>query len=960
MSLFPNLERELSAAIKGEVKFDDGYRALYATDSSNYRQVPVGVVFPKDKQDIITTVALCNKYKAPVLCRGGGTSLAGQCCNVAVIMDFSKYYNRILEFNQDENTIHVETGIVLDDLRKFTEPYGVTFGPDPATHNHCTLGGMIGNNSCGVHSVAAALQGDGARTVDFIEEMEVLTYDGDVLHVGKTSVDEFKIITGKQDSKSKIYSGLKSLIDKYAQLVREKYPKIPRRVSGYNLDELLPEKQFNVARALAGTESTCVIILSAKLKLIKFYKERALVVLGYKDVFESAKHVTQILKFKPLGLEGVDDKLVEFMRKKNLHVDLLDLLPAGKGWLWVEFGGETKEEAEASALAMMHELKEETDGPSMKLFLSHEDQERIWKVRDSGLGATAFVPGLKDTWEGWEDSAVPPEKLSEYLIEFRKLLNKYKYDTTTYGHFGQGCVHCRINFDFTTSEGISQYKNFTNEAADLVLSFGGSLSGEHGDGQSRGELLVKMFGEDLINAFREFKTIWDPQWKMNPGKIIDAYSRDTNLRLGAGFTFKKVETHFQFPEDHGIMGRAAMRCVGVGECRKTDKGTMCPSYMVTLDEKHSTRGRAHLLFEMLTRDVLKGGWKNKEVKEALDLCLACKGCFNECPVNVDMATYKAEFFSHFYTGKIRPRSAYAFGLIHQWAKIASMIPGIVNFAGRSSLKHIIKFITGIAPQRDIPVFAEKTFSKLFSKREILHRPFPRVMLWTDTFNNYFFPNALLDAVLVLESGGFEVVIPQVDLCCGRPLYDFGMLDKAKQYLERVMDQLSYSVESQIPVVGLEPSCVSVFRNEMLNFFPKDEKAKRIAENFFTLAEFIELKKTKFHFNNLNRKFFYHGHCHHKAVMHTDKDIALLKSIGDDITIIDAGCCGLAGSFGFEKGEKYKISIEAGERILFPAVRNTNEDDLIISDGFSCREQILHGTKRKAFHLAEVLALSIEK
>ncbi len=959
-STFPNLERELSSLIKGEVKFDDGYRAMYSTDSSNYRQVPIGVVFPKNKEDIINTVALCKKYNTPVLCRGGGTSLAGQCCNVAVVMDFSKYCNRILNFDKDKNIVHIEPGLVLDDLRKHVEPYGLTFGPDPATHNHCTLGGMIGNNSCGVHSVAADWQGGGARTGDFVEELEVLTYNGDIFNVGRTSQQELQEIISAGGAKGKLYSQLKNISHKYGDLVREKYPKIPRRVSGYNLDELLPEKNFNVARALVGTESTCVIILSAKLKLIKFYKERALVLLGYKDVFESAKHVTEILKFKPLGLEGIDHKLVEFMRKKNLHVDLLKLLPEGNGWLWVEFGGDTKQEAENNARLLISSLQIKPDAPATKLFLSHEEQERIWKVRDSGLGATAFVPGLQDTWEGWEDSAVPPDKLSEYLIEFRKLLDKYHYDTTTYGHFGQGCVHCRINFDFTSTEGIAHYKNFTDEAADLVLSFGGSLSGEHGDGQSRGELLVKMFGQDLITAFREFKSIWDPHWKMNPGKIVDAYPRDSNLRLGEGFKFKEVETHFKFPDDKGIMGRAAMRCVGVGECRKTDKGTMCPSYMVTLDEKHSTRGRAHLLFELLTRDVVKNGWKNEDVKEALDLCLACKGCVGECPVNVDMATYKAEFFSHYYKGKIRPRLAYAFGLINRWAKIASLMPRVVNLVNHSFLKQFIKVITGIAPQRDIPFFAGESFTKWFKNRKKIFSNSVKVMLWADTFNNYFFPNALQNATSVLENAGFEVMLPPNNLCCGRPLYDFGMLDKANQYLAKILHDLSSQIQSGIPIVGLEPGCVSVFRNELKNIFPDNKNAIKLSENFFTLSEFIDMNKSKFHFNRLNNKIFYHGHCHHKAVMHIEKDKQVLKSLGTDLTFIDAGCCGLAGSFGFEKGEKYKLSMQIGERVLFPELRKISNDDIIVSDGFSCREQILHGTNKKAFHLAEVLAMAIKK
>jgi FAD/FMN-containing dehydrogenase/Fe-S oxidoreductase len=950
------LEEKLAASLQGEVKFDIGYRALYATDSSNYRQMPIGVVFPKDKDDIVKTVALCNEYKVPVLCRGGGTSLAGQCCNVAVILDFSKYYNRILDFNVNEHTVTVEPGIVLDDLRREIEPQGFTFGPDPATHNHCTLGGMIGNNSCGVHSVMAAWEGDGARTADFVEELEVLTYDGDIFSVGRATQDELQQIINKGGAKGNIYSRLKEISEKYAELIRLKYPKIPRRVSGYNLDELLPERSFNVARSLSGTESTCVVILSAKLKLIHFFKERALVVLGYKDVYESARHINEILAFKPIGLEGVDDKLISFMHKKHLHEDILTQLPEGNGWLWAEFGGDTKEDAAAKAYSLMDALQKADEKPSMKIFLTSDEQKRIWKVRDSGLGATAFVPGLPDAWEGWEDSAVPPENLSEYLRAFRELLNKYHYDTTLYGHFGQGCVHCRINFDFRTKEGIDIYKVFTDEASDLVLSFGGSLSGEHGDGQSRADLLEKMFGAELFNAFREFKSAWDPQWKMNPGKVIDAYPRDTNLRLGAHHHFKETESYFGFPAENGSFGRAVLRCVGVGECRKTDAGTMCPSYMVTRDEKHSTRGRAHLLFEMMKGETITELWKSEDVKQSLDLCLACKGCLSECPVNVDVATYKAEYFAHYYKNKIRPRSAYAFGMIDQWAKIASAFPGAVNFFTQSSVfKTFSKYIAGIAPEREVPRFARKTFTGQKRKSAAGGK---KVFLWADTFNNYFFPLTLNAAFDVLQSAGFEIITYEKPLCCGRPLYDFGMLDRAKEKLVQVMNELRQYLQQGIPIVGLEPSCVSVFRNELLNLFPNDESAGALAKNFFTLAEFIELYKKEFHFKALSNKALYHGHCHHKAVMQIEKDKWLIDNIGLECEFPDAGCCGLAGSFGFERGEKYNISIQIGERVLLPAIRKTNEDTLIIADGFSCREQIFHGTGRKALHLAEVLKMAI--
>jgi Fe-S oxidoreductase/FAD/FMN-containing dehydrogenase len=813
---------------------------------------------------------------------------------------------------------------------------------------------MIGNNSCGVHSVMASWEGDGARTGDFIEQMEVLLYDGTIMTVGRTSEEELNQIISRDDAKGKIYQKLLSLRDEYSSLIRQKFPLIPRRVSGYNIDELLPGKPFNVARALAGSESTCVVVLSATLKLIHHFDFRSLVILGYKDVYSAAEHIEEILKFKPIGLEGVDDKLIEFMKMKNLHTDLLDQLPEGKGWLWIEFGADTKEHAEHLAEQLKLHFTNKQRGPDIKIFLTPEEQHRIWQVRDSGLGATAFIPGWSDTWEGWEDAAVPPEKLSPYLKAFRKLLDKYSYDTTIYGHFGQGCVHCRINFDFTTKEGIENYKSFTGEAADLVVSFGGSLSGEHGDGQSRGELLSKMFGDEIIEAFRKFKSIWDPQWKMNPGKKIDAYPRDSNLRLGEGFTFKKTDTVFKYPEDKGNFGRATMRCVGVGECRKTDKGLMCPSYMVTRDEQHSTRGRAHLLFEMMTRDVLEGNWKNEGVKNALDLCLSCKGCMAECPVKVDVATYKAEFLYHYYDNKIRPLHAYIFGHIDNVARMGSHFPSLFNFfADLPVIGDLVKSISGIAPQRKIPALAKESFKSWYHKRNHNNSGRP-VILWADTFNNYFFPDALKAASSLLEKSGYNVIVPEGNFCCGRPLYDFGMLDAAKNKLINITESFKKYITEEIPFVGLEPSCISVFRNEMQNLFPADPMIKKFGGNFYSLAEFIDRNQNAFNFESISRPVIYHGHCHQKALLNNGLDEKLLTSLAGEINVPSTGCCGLAGSFGFQKGEKYSISIKLAERSLYPAIRKTNEETVIIADGFSCREQIMHGTGRTPLHLAEIL------
>ena len=613
-------------------------------DGSNYRQTPIGVVLPKSKEDVVNAIAVARQFGAPITGRGCGTSLAGQCCNVAVILDMSKYFNRVLEIDAAKKLGRVEPGCICDDLRHAAMKDGLIFGPDPATHNHCTLGGMIGNNSCGVHSVMAEFNGPGARTSDNVHELEILTYDGLQMRVGPTSEDELASIIREGGRRGEIYGKMKALRDKYAPLIREKFPNIPRRVSGYNLPDLLPENGFNVARALVGSEGTLVTVLEATLHLIHNPQARSLLVLGYKDVYEAGDHAPDIFEHQPTGLEGIDHKLIGYMKKTGLHPGDLKLLPEGKGFLLAEFGGDSKEESDAKAREVMAIIKGKPNAPSMKLFDDPAEEAMLWEIRESGLGATAFVPGLPDTWPGWEDSAVPPKQVGPYLRKLRDLFHKYDYEASLYGHFGQGCIHCRIPFDLKTAHGLEKYRAFASDAADLVLSFGGTLSGEHGDGQARAELLPKMYGAEIMEAFREFKSIWDPQWKMNPGKVIEAYPILENLRLGADYNPREPKTHFQYPDDQGSFARAALRCVGVGKCRRLEGGTMCPSFMVTREEKDATRGRAHLLFEMLRGEVIgKNGWRDDAVADALDLCLACKGCKADCPVNVDMATYKAEF-----------------------------------------------------------------------------------------------------------------------------------------------------------------------------------------------------------------------------------------------------------------------------------------------------------------------------
>jgi FAD/FMN-containing dehydrogenase/Fe-S oxidoreductase len=958
------LEQQLRAKIRGEIRFDAASKALYATDGSNYRHIPIGVVIPLDEADVITAVQICHAANAPLLSRGAGTSLAGQGCNFAVILDFSKYLNGMGPIDPKTKTVHVQPGIVLDRVRDAAEKFNLTFAPDPATHSRCTIGGMIGNNSCGVHALM------GGKTVDNIVSLDLLLYDGTRLTVGPTTETELDAHIKSGGRIGEIYAALKNIRDTYAGQVRAKFPRIPRRVSGYNLDELLHENNFNLARALVGSEGTCAVILGATLQLVESPPCRTLVGVGFPDIFLAADHVSQILEHKPIGLEGVDGYLLDALRRKQKSVEDLKLLPPGDGFLIVEFGANTQSDANAKARAFVASMKSLPAQPTSRIYTSDE-AKRIWHIRESGLGATAFIPGPQGTsttgWEGWEDAAVDPAQLGSYLRAIHALINEYNYSTAMYGHFGQGCVHMRLNFDLETPAGILNFRQFIDRAADIALAHGGSLSGEHGDGQARGALLPKMFGEDLMQAFRAFKHIFDPTNRMNPGKLIDAHQPHEDLRLGADYRPWQPKTHFAYAEDNGSLASATLRCVGVGACRKTDVGTMCPSFMATGEELHSTRGRAHLLWELMQGEVLPDQWKNEQVKESLDLCLSCKACKSECPVSVDMATYKSEFLSHFYEGDSRPLSHYAFARIDRFAHLASFAPHLVNTLNSTPLiRSLIKKILHIHPQRNLPRFA-KPFTpdrrhasdprRRRDRRPTLPTDAPVVFLWADTFNNYFHPSTLRAAHKVLTTAGFRVTLPTQHLCCGRPLYDFGMLDTAKEYLLKTLNALTPQLAAGTPIVVLEPSCASVFRDELTNLLPHDPRAAKLRDQTFLLSEFLVKHAPHYQPPQIGKdvaeKIIVHGHCHHRATMGMHDEIALLRLTGATVELLDSGCCGMAGPFGFEK-EKYDLSQKLGERVLLPAVRN-NPKSIIVSDGFSCCEQITQNTNDRPLHLAELLA-----
>ncbi len=944
------LEAQLRLKVRGEVRFDAASRALYSTDASNYRHIPIGLVIPLDEADVIAAVEVCRSVRAPILTRGAGTSLAGQACNAAVIFDFSKYMHRIGAIDPVAQTVEVQPGVVLDRVREAAELHGLTFAPDPATHSRCTLGGMIGNNSCGVHALM------GGKTVDNIIALDLLLYDGTRMRVGATTEAELEARIAAGGREGEIYAGLKQLRDSFADQVRSRFPRIPRRVSGFNLDELLPENGFHVARSLVGSEGTCAIVLSATLRLVRSPKYRTLVGVGFDDIFLAADAVPQILAHPLIGLEGIDGNLLEALRRKQKSLADLDLLPAGNGFLLAEFGADNQPASDAQAASFAAFLSTLSPAPTARIYTTAE-AARVWHIRESGLGATAFVPGKGTGWEGWEDAAVDPTQLGSYLRAISALMREFGYHSPMYGHFGQGCVHMRHNFDLESEPGIRAFRAFMDRAADIALAHGGSLSGEHGDGQSRGALLPKMFGPELMEAFRTFKRLWDPGNRLNPNKLIDAHEPHEDLRLGADYKPWQPSPadplHFAFAEDNGSLASATLRCVGVGACRKIDAGTMCPSFMATGEELHSTRGRAHLLWELMQGEVLPGKWQNPQVKESLDLCLSCKACKSECPVSVDMASYKSEFLAHHYKGRLRPLFHYAFGRIDRWARLASLAPLLANASGSApGLSSLIKSVLHIHPKRTLPRFA-----RAFTRRPRAAQPASgkEVFLWADTFNNYFHPATMQSAMTVLSGAGFRVTLPSQHLCCGRPLYDFGMLDTAKQYLLKTLDALAPQLAAGTPIVVLEPSCASVFRDELTNLLPNDPRAHKLAAQTLLLSEFLVKHAPDYKPPQLANRIVVHGHCHHRSTMGMADEMTLLRATGAEVSLLDSGCCGMAGPFGFEK-DKYAISQTLAERVLLPAVRReANTNTILVTDGFSCAEQITQNTDARPMHLADLLA-----
>ncbi|MGI3226387.1 FAD-binding and (Fe-S)-binding domain-containing protein [Streptomyces sp. GTA36] len=1002
------LRSELRKAVRGEVAFDATARALTTMDASNYRRVPLGVVAPRDADDVAAALSVCSRLRVPVVARGGGTSIAGQATGTGVVLDFTRHMNRIVSLDAQARTAVVQPGVVLDRLQEAAAPHGLRFGPDPSTHSRCTLGGMIGNNSCGSHSVAWG------TTADSVRELSVVTARGEFLSPGR--------------SWSGAPEGLRALVEGELGRLRTGFPDLPRRISGYALDALLPEKGADVARSFCGSEGTLGVLTEAVVALVEAPRARALAVLAYADESAAAEAAAGLLPHRPLTVEGMAADLVRADAG----------LPRGDAWLFVETGGGTAAEARARADAIVRAA----DVVDSLVVTDPAGQRALWRVREDASGTATRMPDGTEAWPGWEDCAVPPARLGPYLRDFRGLLTSHGLRGTPYGHFGDGCIHVRIDFDLLSREGIGRFRRFSEDLAELVVAHGGSLSGEHGDGQARAELLPKMYGEEMVALFERAKSVWDPDGLLNPGMLVRPAALDENLRF-AVLPREPVDVAFGYPHDGGDFSAAVRRCVGVAKCRTETagpgSGVMCPSFRATGEEEHSTRGRARLLHEMLAGEVVTEGWASTEVRDALDLCLSCKGCRSDCPVGVDMATYKAEFLHHHYEGRRRPAAHYTMGWLPVWLATVSRLrlAGPVNFlASVRPLAAVAKRLGGIAPEREIPRVAGETFTRWWGRRaraqarretregvesvEYEEHPdggLPKtVVLWPDTFTEYLSPSVGKAAARVLEAAGLRVLpwppmgkgllrvpvvgrwlrrrptmglrplpggtpgdgVPTVPnpsavpraaphgrVCCGLTYVSTGQLDRARKVMRRTLDLLHPLGDPAFPgedppIVVLEPSCAAALRTDLPELLPDDPRAQRVASVVLTFAEALERHAPNWTPPRLDRPVVGQTHCHQHAILGDAPDRRLRTAAG--LTgELSGGCCGLAGNFGFEKGH-YEVSVACAEEQLLPAVRAAGEGPVVLADGFSCRtqlEQLAQLGGRKGRHLAEVLAEGLD-
>lgn len=937
----------LRSAVRGESDFGAAARALMTMDASNYRRVPLGVFAPRDADDIAAALAVCREYGVPVVPRGGGTSIAGQATGTGLVLDLTRHLNAILDLDPAARTATVQPGVILDDLRAAAAPHGLTFGPDPSTHSRCTLGGMIGNNSCGAHSVAWG------TTADNVRGLSVVRYGGEALRLEQGAPQRgggFEL-PGVRGTAAHGPEGVNELIGAHLALLRTGYPDLPRRISGYALDALLPEHPGgpDPVRAFCGSEGTLAVVTEATVRLVESPRARALAVLGYADESAAAEAAPGLLPYRPLTVEGMAADLVREPAG----------LPRGAAWLFVETGGDTPAEAKAHAERILRGA----DAVDGTVVTDPAGQRALWRIREDASGTATRMPDGTEAWPGWEDCAVPPARLGPYLRDFRALLAQHGLRGTPYGHFGDGCIHVRIDFDLLTPPGIARFRAFSEELADLVVAHGGSLSGEHGDGQARAELLPRMYGDELVGLFGRFKDLWDPDGGLNPGILARPDRLDTNLRF-AVLPKRPVDVVFGYPQDGGDFAGAVRRCVGVAKCRTEaapGAGVMCPSFRATGEEAHSTRGRARLLHEMLAGEVITDGWRSTEVRDALDLCLSCKGCRSDCPVGVDMATYKAEFLHHHYRGRLRPAAHYTMGRLPRWLRLAAPFARPLNALARlRPLAALAKRLAGIAPERTIPVLAPETYSRwlrgqqgrgthILSSSRVVH-------LWADTFTEYLSPQVGRAAVRVLEEATGRTVLPPTGgVCCGLTYVSTGQLDAARRVMRRTLDRIGLLPGH--PVVVLEPSCAATLRTDLPELLPDDPRADQLASSVRTLAQYLEEYAPDWTPPRLDRPVVGQTHCHQHAVIGDAAERRLRERMG--LTgELSGGCCGLAGNFGFEKGH-WEVSVACAEEQLLPAVRASEPGAELLADGFSCRTQLDQLAGRRARHLAEVIAEGLD-
>ncbi|MFC6880304.1 MULTISPECIES: FAD-binding and (Fe-S)-binding domain-containing protein [Actinomadura] len=955
----PDRARRLDAALPGVFRTDLTVRTAYSSDASIYRRVPVAVAEPRSADDLARVLELAADEGLPVTMRGGGTSIAGNSVGSGIVVDTSRHLRRIRSIDPGARTAVVEPGVVLDDLRAAAGRYGLTFGPDPSSHSRCTLGGMIGNNACGSHSVAWGV------TAGNVEALRVLLPGGRELNAERgTSGD------------ARIDAELARLRDAHLGPLRTELGRFSRQVSGYGLHHLLPENGFHVAKALVGAEGTCGLVTEATVRLVPVPAARALAVLGFPDVYVAAEVAPFAARTGALTVEGMASDLLTALRTQPGRTDAGADLPPGGGWLYCEVGGDTPAAARDAAHALAESVRERVPETTSVVVDDPARMRALWWIREAGSGIVTRLPDGGEAWPGWEDSAVPAERLAGYLRDLYGLMGEHGLRGVPYGHFGEGCLHLRVNWALQEKSGVVGYRDFITAAARLVVAHGGSVSGEHGDGRARSELLTEMYSPDLLGAFRAFKNVFDPERRLNPGVIVDPAPLDADLRPGPGRDALALTPVHALTRDHGSFTAAVHRCVGVGACRNLETGSMCPSFKVTRDEVHSTRGRARVLAEMLRGETLKDGWRSEEVRDALDLCLSCKACASDCPVNVDMATYKAEFLNRHYERRVRPMAHYSMGWLPLWSRVVTSVPGAARTANAAlalaPVSALVKRAAGIEPRRHMIRFATPSLNAWHRSRRRGGGGGPggrgerkrrggygygdgrrkTVVLWPDTFTNFHEPGVGRAAVEVLEALGHRVLIPPGRVCCGLTWHSTGQLGMTRRVLRHTLDILRPALDAGLPIVGLEPSCTVMLRDEARELLPDDPRAHALAAATVTFAEVVAAHEGDWPFAAVTADAVAQVHCHQEAKGSYVPDLAVLERLGVRTDVIGAGCCGLAGNFGFERGH-WDVSQGCAERELYPKVREA-DGALVLADGFSCRTQIAQGTERRALHLAEVL------